>query len=463
MDICPSCEKGIDKGHRLNSSAPSFPSLVPDPLACRNALPVRQASGGRSARPCGSNLTVIPAKTVKGHSRLLEAQKQLNRAMAGDETVTVVGGTLVTPVDYFRDLRSLCAFLLAYGRIVDLGELPCVARKRFEAEVEKRERIQGERANRRTAGEGWCKRPRMRPYKAYATVPKNAALVAAVAPAAIEVLASGSMEEMAAKLQPLVERIRDEIGKPRSKLHYLGSSERVKDVFELCLTPYMKTVNRLSVRAEDRSGSREREFSLLSANHVPQLFWPQEFEQSFADLLPGIRETNARRLCSMWLVKLFEQCTWKEAARRLELPPDASSSMVNKAMSLLNREGNAEIFVANLREVARQLETNPNLVDYGSRRQALADFTEIPAEQWQAICKDAGMHKGKARGKNRFAAAWIWRELTDGDHRLAPALQKANWNSERTGYHKFLKWHVGKLESRLLEYSEELLAECEVS
>lgn len=460
VDTCPSCERPIGRGRHDGRSAPSFPSLVPDPLACRNTLPAGQASEGRSSQPCGHPLADLPMKSLKRHRRLLEVQKRLDRAMAGDKEATTVGGVSMASREYFHDLRSLCAFLLLYGTTEDLGELPRVACERFERRVEERERIQGERVNLREAGESWLKGPRWRPY---AGVPNSVALMTSIAPFAVELFVSGSTAQMAAKLEPLVERLRREIGKPRSRFQYLGFSESMMDVFELCLAPYMKTVNRLGMATNGRGGSQEREFPLLTANHVPQLFWWKEFEQSFAELLPGIRQNNARRLCSMWLVKLIQRCTWKEAAGSLELPPDTACGIANKAMALLNREGNAGLFAERLRWVARRLEGDPNRVDYGSRRRALLNFTEIPAEEWQAICKDADVLEGKAGGKSRYAAAWVWCELTGGDYILAPAVQKVNRKIKGDGYRRFLKQHLRKLEARLLEYSEELLAECEVT
>lgn len=163
----------------------------------------------------------------------------------------------------------------------------------------------------------------------------------------------------------------------------------------------------------------------------PQPFWAEEFEKSFRGLLPKIDENHARRFSSMWLVKLVEGCTWTEAAGKLDLPPERSRGMANKAIMVLNRENKSDLFAERLREVARRLEADPARVDYGSRRRALSDFTEIPSEEWAAICEDAGVPKGKAGGKRRYAAAYVWREITRGDYRLAPALQEGKQESSR--------------------------------
>lgn len=450
VDTCPSCEKRIGVGRQDGRSAPAFPSLVPDPVVCRNTLPAQQTSQGRAARPCGHSLAETPAKSLKDHRRLLEAQERLDRAMAGDTAVTVVAGESVASLEYFRDLRSLIAFLLSYGTTGDVGEMPRPARDAFKEHTEERERIQGERKERQAAGESWQKGPRMRPYTG---APESAALMAAVTPAAVELLAAGAVEDMANGLQPIVDRMRREVGQPRQRFKYFGFSERLEKVFDKCLEPYAKTANRLG----GAGAGAAREFPGLSADHVPQLFWAREFETSFREFLPDIRDNNARRFSSMWLVKLIEDCTWTEAAGRLDLPPKPAYGMANKAIWTLNQQGNSDLFAERLREVAHRLEDDTARVDYGSRRRSLSEFTEIPDEKWAAICEEAGVLKGKAGGKRRYAAAWVWCEVTGGDYTLAPALQEGKQENMREMYRRFEKRDLDRLYVSLDVYANNLL------
>lgn len=245
--------------------------------------------------------------------------------------------------------------------------------------------------------------------------------------------------------------MRREASQPRQRLQYLGFSERLKVVFEKCLEPYMKTVNRLG------SAGGAGEFPNLSADHVPQLLWAEEFEKSFRELLPDTLENHARRFSSMWLVKLVEGCTWVEAAEKLDLPPKRSQGMANKAITVLNHQGKSDLFAERLREVAHELEGDPSRVDYGSRRRAFSSFTEIPAEDRRRICEEAGVPKGKAGGKRRYAAAWVWRQITGGDYRLAPALREGNQESSRDLYRRFEKNDLPKLEKALAGYFIEML------
>lgn len=98
--------------------------------------------------------------------------------------------------------------------------------------------------------------------------------------------------------------------------------------------------------------------------------------------------------------------------------------MANKVVSLLNSTDNADMFTSRLQELAQRIASDPERIDYRLRRRVLADLNDITLEDWEAICEGAEVYTGKRGGKSRYAAAWLWSRLTEGDCRLSPASER---------------------------------------
>jgi hypothetical protein len=151
----------------------------------------------------------------------------------------------------------------------------------------------------------------------------------------------------------------------------------------------------------------------------------------------------------MWLVKALGSYSWAGAAAELGLPPKRSREIANKVVSLLNATGRADFFDARLREAVRRVACDSGRIDYGARRRALANFTDIEREEWKGICQDASVPLGKRGGKSRYAAAWLWSRLTEGDYRCSPGFREKDGETERELYRRFVKQDLPALEVTL--------------
>lgn len=452
IDTCPGCYRKIGSGRRDGRSAPAFPSIVPNPTACRNTLSKGMASAGRSSRPCGYDFCTVQASSVAG-SHVLAAQQHIDAVLAGGEAT--VAGETVRALDYFDDLRSLCALLLSVGETGDLGDIPEIVRPTFDLHIQHCSEIREWREKLTATGKDWRIAPRLRPY---ARPPESAALMATVAPRATRMLDVASTEALAEELEPFVERMHNEAGRVPQRFGYFGISSRLQKAFDLC----WRSRQRLTTRLGMSQGARvEKEPSLLglTPDYVPQLFWKEHFEQRLAEHLPDITSDHGRRVCSMWLVKAIVNCTWEEAAEGLGLPPRRSRDMVTKVVKLLNATGKADLFDARVREVAARVADDPTRTDFGARRRTLADLADIERGEWEAICREAGVNPGNRGGRSCYAATWIWCHLTGGDYRLSPWLSKKYSMSKRDCYRRFVKENLDSLKEPLVEYGVSLLAE----
>ena len=455
-DTCPGCGRRIGVGRRDGRSGPAFPSLVPIPKACRNALPKGLAAAGRSSRPCGHPLDAIEAPEIDC-PRVTEAQRRLDAALAGEEVS--VAGEGVTSLEYFDDLRSICALVLSVGEAGDLGTTPSFVRRAFDDHVRERQSVHERRKELVEAGGDWRAGPRSRPFTG---PPESAALMAAVAPVAVEVLSTGSPEELAARIAPFVERVRRSAERSRTsrRFAYFGFSPRLEAAFDRCWRPYRKVSFRIRADAKRFATEYVPDLSGLTTDHVPQLFWKEPFWASLAELLPGVLPDHARRVCSMWLAKVLTGATWEEAAREIGLPAGRGRGIANKVVSLLNSSGNTQEFSARILEIASRVAEDPMRVDYGRRRRALASLADLPFEEWEAVCRSAGARPGYRGGKSRYAATWLWGRLTGGDPKLAPGLHDKGASAGDL-YRRFLKEDLlpnEALKEHLERYGFSLLA-----
>ena len=452
-DTCPGCRRRIGVGRRDGRSAPAFPSLVPIPTSCRNTLPKGLASGGRSSKPCGYDLRSVETIDV-AFSELLNVQQCIDTVLSG--AGDMVAGEQVSSLDYFRDLRSLCALLLSVGEPEDLGDVPDSVGQAFAHHAETRCELQGQRQELVVAGEDWRTAPRLRPYTG---PPQNAKLMAALCSSAVPMLRAGNTEELAEAIEPYVERMRKD---PRpsqalQSLAYFGFSPRLQAAIDQCWLRHQKATIRLGMGPGGNANRRDSTLHGLRPEHAPQLFWEEEFERHLAELLPGVTSDSARRTCSMWLVKSIRGCTWKEAAGTLGIPPKRGRAMANKVVSLLNANETLEIFDSRVRDCVRRISLSGDLTDYGARRCCLTKFTDIGRDEWKEITYIAGVHPGKRGGRSRYAAAWVWSERTSGDYRLSPAFRDSCTISDREAYRSFTNNTLPALQDLLTSYGQQIM------
>ena len=358
------------------------------------------ASAGRSSSPCGQPLAFISTKSLEAWSTLLAAQHKVNDALENE--FVFAGGVKTSTLTYFAELRSLAALLLYAAKTQDLKGLPPFVEEAFatleaerDARVEERRQLGNQREGPHT--------------RVFSSAPQSAAVMAAILPTAVNILAAPSPDGLAARLGWLVERGAErKRNKVRQLPDYLSFSPRLRDAFERCLEPRKTFVRRLEESGRQLDQADGASLYSFTSDHVPQLLWRERYRQHFAELMPGTAEGYARRVCAMALVRLSGNYTWRGAAEALELPPKPAYGMANKVVGVLNRTSAADLFAEQLHELAAKLSENASRIDYGFRRCVFANFTEIEWRAWRSLCQRAGVPPGSSGGRQRYAAVWVW-------------------------------------------------------
>jgi hypothetical protein len=131
--------------------------------------------------------------------------------------------------------------------------------------------------------------------------------------------------------------------------------------------------------------------------------------------------------------------------------------MANQCITILGATGLKEKFREALHDTATALSKRQNKVDYRIRREVLSTFSDIPIEIWSDICRTAGITVGHPGRRSRYAAVWLWAELTGGDWRLSPGLAVENTESARNVYNKLNMTIMPRLAPHLRAYGLSLL------
>lgn len=446
-DHCPGCARRIGMARQDGSSRPRFISRIPKPGHCSNAEAAGVAATGRAAVPCGYPLHSIGTDTLAGNGRELKAQKAIEAAL-GSDAVRILGGDTLT-LDYFRELRSLCSFLLSVVEAEDVASIPAPSvRSAVRRHVDARDEI---RAGRLAAGGGWRKSSRQRFFTG---VPDSAALMAGILPTAVELLDEPSPAVLSEALGGYLERFRSLRSGTRDHLRYFGFSERLDGAINGYLARYQKTTTRLGMRSLKGVRAPPSEYGDLAVENIPQLFWREDYERDLQPLLIASDPRYARRVCSMWAVKALTRCSWEDAAQRLELPAKQCVGLKTRLLHNLNQSGDTEAFDTKLRAVLSRVGADPDHVDYVERRKALEALTEIEWSLWRVMCDRVGMGVGKRGGKNRQAAAWLWAELTSSDYLLSPTYAERDTANDREYFRRFINRDVSMLHAPLMRYAE---------
>ena len=159
--------------------------------------------------------------------------------------------------------------------------------------------------------------------------------------------------------------------------------------------------------------------------HVPQRLPDAWFDRFFGQLPPGSR--LLRRAAAIRLVLMVEGGTYAQTDQLLGLP----YGMARATFIILNKwfqnSTNARAFTVALDALADELDVTTNLIDYGNRRQQLADWSIHP-DDWRAIIGDRYQPPPLQPGtpdwgerKRRFASWVAWTTMTSSEHLLAPS------------------------------------------
>lgn len=277
--------------------------------------------------------------------------------------------------------------------------------------------------------------------------------MAALARHAVEILESTDSPTATALLQKLSERLIARTRRRWETVKFFGFSSRLVTLIKKNLALGSKFDRAIGRKAPVAATGP---FS-FGARHVPQLLWKDEFQRGFELFFPNVQESSARRFCAMALVKLSGDYTWGQSAAQLDFPVKVGIRLANHCITILGQTGQKELFGEALHEIAKRLSNNQQKVNYGRRREVLSTLSDVPTESWSEICRAAGITVGHPGRRSRYAAVWLWAELTGGDWRMAPGLAGENTESARTVFAKLRRTIIPKLASHLRAYGSLLL------
>lgn len=357
-------------------------------------------------------------------------------------------------MEYFSDLRSLSAMLLAWGVLEDLGEVPAAVGAVFERHCLQQQEFRKSQTRQEASGQSG----RGRSFRAYANAPRDPTLLAGIVARGVWMCESPSLDVLAERISPVIMRIReDDPQRFSTRIRGFNLSSRMETVRSRCVEPYQATAHRLGSRRLRQPLQRTE--STLSPRQVPQLLWEHHYERMFRDLLqPGTSTEYARVFCAIALVKTIEEYGWGDAAVALGIPRSTGQATANNVVMRLNRTGNTDLFTSRVRGLVRHLVATPGLTDYGLRRDALADF-EIGLEDWEDLCRSTGVHPGKAGGRRLHASVWVWGYLTCSHYYFSPWFSRNNSKNTQSVYSCFRRGVLETLRPALRIYADNLASE----
>lgn len=391
---CPECGLRLALGERsLAAPSRSWLKHIPRAGYCNNSHRVTTQG---SISLCNCDLTNVPTRHASNST--LKVQNILNGYLSGKDARAF--GSCVSPLEYFRDLRALCQLMLFCVEIEDFGFLPPFEKSAFE-------KFADERKNLAAATSDYGRRE---------TSPESPELMAALTRLTTSILASDTAT-MAVLLKPLTDRFCAKLRHRWIGFRAYGFSERLASV----ISRNMGATGIFDYTVGFKSAETRETPISFKPQHVPPLLWLDDFNRSFAVFFPHMNPTIARRFCSMALVKLCGQYSWAESARQLKLT-ESSEFTSGCGLEALRETGTLREFAKALREVAQRLSSDPNRIDYASRRDVLSNLIEIPYEHWAAMCHEAGINPGYVGKRNMYAAIWLWAALTGSEWKFAPGL-----------------------------------------
>jgi hypothetical protein len=128
-------------------------------------------------------------------------------------------------------------------------------------------------------------------------------------------------------------------------------------------------------------GAHRRPYDLdprLGPQHVPQLFWAEDYHREIADLLDveDSTDSHGRRFCSVLLTRMLSPMDWDAAARYLDLPDPFTNNAYSLTFAKLRSTDRFIELASRVKRIANQ-HAQHGLIDYKQRRAA---SNELPFE-----------------------------------------------------------------------------------
>ncbi|WP_345464203.1 hypothetical protein [Deinococcus carri] len=350
--------------------------------------------------------------------------------------------------DYFRALRTVASLLRFAGRPEDADGLPSFIQEKFIDLMTSRDGILALNARDGTK--------LTRHLEARTRAPSSSFLMASLVVKAQNMIHTETYGELEHRLSDLFSYAHKRTSR---MINYTEGSPYVLQAF-LNWRSVGMSPGRMNLRT--RITGKEGTPYTFTEDHVPQLLWQSDYDELFLDLLSPFLNTNSdsvmgRRMCSMALIRINFNCTWGEAAQKLDLPVTRTTT-VNPTMTSLGEAGLSEEFENRLRRLAAKLSNDSNKIDYGNRRRLLSNFNTVPYEDWQEIRDKFRVQNLLPNSRSRPAAVWVWCQATGGEYLLSPALNQGNRTYQRQNYKLFLRNALPRIEEALLDYKARLLA-----
>lgn len=450
-DHCPDCGQRPATGYRDGSLSPAFIGKVPKPGFCTNVLPPGLASRGKGSTSCGCNLMGLDSHKGPELKDLLNSQKVIDSYLT-DRKLIDTGESSV----FFREMRSVCALVLYRAELEDFPRFPDFIQEAIALHIAHRNGAQEERSVGGAGRNG--ARPRM-----FIGAPKNALLMAAVATVALRIIQQTEPSALLESLRVLGDRTCDRSSKYRyAVLNYFDLSDRLLSA----LTDAIAARGTFDRRAGHRSNVKNRidgkkpdgDSPQYEPRHVPQCMPKTVFDEKFKGFFPNVQDRFARRFCSLAAVKSLGH-TWRDSALLLELP-SSMNGMANRCVMLLNQQGDYDRFAEALYKWTKDIASAKVRFDYARRREAFRTFVDFTDDKWTKICADSGVSKGINGSRSKYAATWLWAEMTVGDWALAPALAShTNGTHQHDVFRSFVKTLLPALAPVLMREGKTMLTD----
>lgn len=427
-DSCSDCGRPSGRGRGDLTTTPAYLGKVFQNGCCRNIRLTGSGGRGMGSTPCGAELWTQDTMPLPSVSRVLSAQARVDQyvdcAIPIDQsfiplfehserrvTAKAEEKQFSQPAIrlFAQETRSLAALLLYCAKPTDFCIESPEMQHAVNAHLDERVQIlQGQAACGRSA-------PRRRVYSR-STI--STALAAAVLTPAVEILMAKDHKTLVETLIPLAIAAREHGNIHNRQLardfHF---TTRLSDAFREATAATGSFGRTSSHYPSIKVAHRTKTFG---PQHVPQLMPEALYQKDFSWMLPHVLSQTGRRFCAMAAAKSFG-LSWADSAAILELPSQAVS-YTKKAIPLLNALNHQRAFLDAISVWLEHLRLSDDPVDYQARRTRLREFSDVPAPLWELTCEKAGIQTGQPGRRSRYASAWLWADLTQGDWRLAPAM-----------------------------------------